>query len=67
MKVKTVRRITAVYFVIFLLAVIWPGFTLFNHVRPLILGLPFNLVVITAFILGGMGVLYLLYRTEGED
>ena len=64
MGIRTVRRLTIVYLVAFLFAVTWPGFLLFNHVHPLILGLPFNLFCIALFIVMGMAVLFLLYRAE---
>lgn len=61
------RVVTAVYFCFFLLAVTWPGFSLFNRVEPLILGLPFNLFSLAILILIGMGVLYALYLSEPRD
>lgn len=61
---RTVRRLTAAYMIAFLLAVIWPGFLLFNRVTPIILGLPFNLFCIALLITVGMGVLFALYRSE---
>ena len=64
MGIRAVRRLTAIYMVAFLFAVTWPGFLLFNHVKPIILGLPFNLFCIALFIIIGMGVLFLLYRAE---
>ena len=64
MSVRAVRLLTTAYMIAFLLAVTWPGFLLFNRVTPIILGLPFNLFCIALFILIGMGVLYLLYKSE---
>lgn len=61
---RTVRWLTAVYMIAFLLAVTWPGFLLFNRVTPIILGLPFNLFFIALLITVGMGVLFILYRSE---
>ncbi len=58
------RRVTLIYLICFLLTVTWPGFTLINRPTPLILGLPFNLFCLAVLILGGMGVLYALYRSE---
>ena len=64
MIVRAVRLLTTIYMIAFLLAVTWPGFVLFNRVTPIIFGLPFNLFCIALFIVIGMGVLYLLYRSE---
>ncbi|MGF1453906.1 MAG: hypothetical protein ACFB6R_00870 [Alphaproteobacteria bacterium] len=61
-----VRLCAVVYFAFFAIAVTWPGFTLVNRVEPLILGLPFNLFALAVLILGGMGVLYALYRTQDD-
>ena len=64
MGTRAVRWLTAIYMITFLIAVTWPGFLLFNRVTPIILGLPFNLFCIALFILIGMAVLFLLYRSE---
>jgi TRAP-type C4-dicarboxylate transport system permease small subunit len=64
MSVRIIRWLTAVYMFAFLIAVIWPGFLLFNRVTPIIIGLPFNLFCIALFIVIGMAVLFLLYRSE---
>ena len=61
---RTVRWLTAAYMIAFLLGVTWPGFLLFNRVTPIILGLPFNLFFIALLISVGMGVLFILYRSE---
>lgn len=61
---RAIRRLTAAYMVGFLLAVTWPGFTLFNRVTPIVIGLPFNLFCIAVFIVIGMAVLALLYHSE---
>ena len=66
MGIRTVRWLTAVYMVSFLIAVTWPGFLLFNRVTPIIIGLPFNLFCIALFIVVGMAVLFLLYRSEQQ-
>ena len=60
------RLLALTYFVGFLAAVTWPGFTLFNRPTPIILGLPFNLFCLSVLILSGMGVLYALYRSEKD-
>ena len=67
MSIRAVRILTAIYMVAFLIAVTWPGFQLFNHVKPLILGLPFNLFCIALFIIIGMVILFALYRSEQRE
>jgi TRAP-type C4-dicarboxylate transport system permease small subunit len=56
-------RGAAIYFVLFTLAVTWPGMTPFNRVEPMILGLPFNMVWMAAWVVGGFVVLLLVDRT----
>ena len=58
------RWAAAVYLVAFALAVTWPGALLINRVHPLILGLPFNMVWILLWVLGGGVILYLVDRVE---
>ena len=62
--IRTVRLVVATYIVVFLLATVWPGAVLFNHVQPLILGLPFNLFIIALLIVGALGMLAMLYVSE---
>ena len=64
LSIRAIRWLTFLYVVAFLLAMTWPGFLIFNHVKPLVLGLPFNLFCIALFIIVGMGVLFLLYHAE---
>lgn len=63
---RTVRRLAAIFMMVFLIAVTWPGFMLFNRVHPILLGLPFNLFCIAVFITLAMAVLFLLYRSEEQ-
>ena len=67
MGIRAVRRLTIAYMIAFLLAVTWPGFLIFNHVQPIIFGLPFNLFCIALLVVGGMAVLLLLYRAENNN
>ncbi len=73
MKLGTARALTATYLVTMLIAVTWPGIVPFARVHPLILGLPFTLGWIAAWISGSVLVLYLLdrverrYRDGGDD
>jgi hypothetical protein len=47
-----------------LLVVTWPGALPFARVRPLILGLPFSLAWVSAWILGSIAVLWGVDRVE---
>lgn len=58
------RWAAAGYLLAFALAVTWPGALLINRVQPLILGLPFNMVWILLWVVGGGVVLYLVDRVE---
>lgn len=69
-RIKLVRAGTAIYFVLFLLFVTWPGFIPFNRPLPLVLGLPFNMIAIALWVAVGAVVLFVLDRSEhprGED
>lgn len=56
-----------VYFLICILALIWPGATIANRIDPIIMGLPFfifwNLVWFFICFIG----LVICYNTEGEE
>lgn len=58
------RRIAAValFFLLYTLAVTWPGFLPFNRIRPLVLGLPFSMVWVAGWVLAGGVVLFWLDR-----
>jgi len=59
-----VRRLVVAFFLLFLLAVTWPGMLPFNRIEPLVLGLPFSMAWIAFWVLLAAGVLYLLERVE---
>lgn len=64
MSLRTARTLAGAYFVLMLVFVTWPGLVPFARVRPLILGLPFSMAWIAAWIAGSVVVLYLLDRVE---
>lgn len=64
LSVRTVRWLVAAYMALFLILTIWPGATLINAVEPFVLGLPLNLFVIAVLIMGGLGMLTILYLSE---
>jgi len=73
MSLRTARILAGTYFTLFSLAVTWPGLVPFARIRPFVLGLPFSLAWIAAWIAGSVVVLYLLdlverrYRTAEEE
>ena len=54
------RRITWAYHLTFAVAVIWPIQSLLNTPKPLVLGLPFQMVWPAAWIVGSLLVLWRL-------
>ncbi|MDX1494089.1 MAG: DUF3311 domain-containing protein [Longimicrobiales bacterium] len=66
MKLTTARTLAGVYFVLMLVFVTWPGLVPFSRVEPLILGLPFSMAWIAAWIAGSVLVLWGLDRVEGR-
>lgn len=64
MSLKTARTLTVLYLVLAAIFVTWPGFVPFARVRPLVLGMPFAMVWIAAWIAGTAVVLALLDRVE---
>ncbi len=66
-RVKLVRAGAAIYFVLFLVFVTWPGFIPFNRPLPLVLGLPFNMAMIALWVAVGAAVLFVLDWSEHGD
>ncbi len=66
MSLKTARILTAIYFGLALFFVTWPGLVPFARIEPFILGLPFSMAWIAAWIAGSAVVLYLLDRVEAR-
>jgi hypothetical protein len=64
MSLRTARLLVAVYFTLALIAVTWPGLVPFARIRPFVLGLPFSMAWIAAWIAGSVVVLFLLDRVE---
>lgn len=65
-----IRRLAIGLFLVYLLAVTWPGATLFRSAEPLVFGLPLSMAWPTAWILIGWVTLLVLdyfeNRSEGE-
>lgn len=66
MNVRTVRRLATLFFVLFVLAVTWPGMVPFNRIHPLILGLPFSMFWIALWVFCSFLVFLLVDRVEGR-
>lgn len=67
MSLRTVRILAASYFVLFAVAVTWPGMIPFNRIEPLVLGLPFSMAWVAFWVTGGILVLWLVDRVERHD
>jgi hypothetical protein len=62
-----VRGGAVLFFLLFVLAVTWPGMVLFNRVRPLILGIPFSMAWIALWVAASFLVLLAVEWTEEEE
>ncbi|MCC5867841.1 MAG: hypothetical protein JJU27_04950 [Gammaproteobacteria bacterium] len=67
MTTKAVRRGVVSFFLVYLLAVTWPLATLFGSAEPMILGLPFSMAWVTAWILMGFVALLILDHFECRE
>jgi len=66
MSPPSVRKGAAIFFILFALAVTWPGMIPFNRIEPLVLGLPFSMFWIAIWILLSFFVLLVVDRAEGK-
>jgi hypothetical protein len=64
MSLRAARTFTATYLVLMAIAVTWPGMVPFARIRPMVLGLPFGLFWVAAWIGMAVVVLYLLDLVE---
>lgn len=64
MSLTAARALAGVYFTLMLVFVTWPGLVAFSRVEPLILGLPFSMAWIAAWIAGSVIVLTVVDRVE---
>ena len=67
MNVRWVRRGAALFFLLFVLAVTWPGMLPFNRIHPMVLGLPFSMFWIALWVFCSFLVLLVVDRVEGRD
>jgi hypothetical protein len=66
MSVRWVRRGTALFFLLFVLAVTWPGMLHFNRIHPLVLGLPLSMFWIALWVVCSFLILLLVDVVEGK-
>lgn len=64
MNLRGARAGAFLYFLLFAGAVTWPGMLLGNRIEPRIFGLPFAMIWVASWVLGGGVVLFLLDRAE---
>jgi hypothetical protein len=64
--VRWIRRGAALFFVLFALAVTWPGMLPFNRIHPMVLGLPFSMFWIALWVFMSFLVLLIVDRVEGR-
>ena len=66
MSVRGIRLGAALFFVLFVLAVTWPGMLAFNKIEPKVFGLPFNMFWIASWVFLSFLVLLLVDWVEGR-
>ena len=64
MRIRWARRGAAAFFLLFTVAVTWPGMLPFNRIRPWILGLPFSMAWIALWVVLSFLVLVGVDRAE---
>ena len=67
MSLRWTRGAVAAFFVLYVLAVIWPGILPFNRVEPRILGMPFIMAWHAGLLALTVVVLYLADRVESRE
>ena len=67
MNIRLARWGAALFFVLFVLAVTWPGMIPFNRIHPMVLGLPFSMFWIALWVFASFLVLVLVDRVEDRS
>ena len=67
MKIQMVRRGAGLFFILFVLAVTWPGMMPFNRIDPMILGLPFSMFWIALWVFLSFLVLLGVHQSERRE
>ena len=65
-KLRWTRRGVALFFILFVIAVTWPGMLPFNRIRPLVFGLPFSMAWIAFWVFCSFLVFLLVDKVEGQ-
>jgi len=65
-RLRWTRRGVALFFLLFVFAVTWPGMIPFNRIHPLVLGLPFSMFWIALWVFSSFLILVLVDRIEGR-
>ena len=65
-KLRWTRRGVALFFILFVVAVTWPGMIPFNRIQPLVLGLPFSMFWIALWVFSSFLVLVVVDKIEGR-
>lgn len=66
MTVRRVRWLAALFFLLFVVAVTWPGMLPFNRIRPLVLGLPLSMFWIALWVFCSFLVFLMVDRIESR-
>jgi hypothetical protein len=62
--VRSVRVVATIFFILFVLAVTWPGMVPFNRIEPLVFGLPFSMFWPACWVFASFLVLLWVDRVE---
>lgn len=66
-RIRWIRGGAILFFLLFVVAVTWPGMIAGNRIFPLVLGLPFSLVWIASWVLISFLVLVILDGAEARN
>ena len=66
MSIQWTRRGTILFFILFIIAMIWPGMMLGNRTFPLVVGLPFSMAWIACWVILSFFALIFLDWAEGR-
>ncbi|NKB88313.1 MAG: hypothetical protein GKS06_08845 [Acidobacteria bacterium] len=64
---RRVYRAVTGWFVFVAAAMLWPLYTPFARVRPLVLGMPFSLFWLAFLLVASFGVAFAMYRWESRS
>jgi hypothetical protein len=64
MSLVAARRLFIAFFVLYTIALTYPGVLPFNRIRPFVLGLPFSFVWVVIWVVLGFVVFFVVDRVE---